>query len=84
VAALRACVLELVQLRALLFFQLRELLILGSQLPVEFREALQVVLDELDPPGACAKRRYSTTARRSPGSCAPLTSSAARSPSSCS
>src|SRR5256886_16798783 len=56
VAALRARMLELVQLRALLFFQLRELLILGSQLAVEFRETLQVVLDELDLPGARAPK----------------------------
>src|SRR5439155_16791653 len=54
VGALRARLLELVQSRALLLFQLRELLILGRELPVEFREAPQVVLDEPDLPGACA------------------------------
>src|SRR5256885_10151426 len=54
VTALRARVLELVQLRALLFFQLRERLVLGSQRAVELRQTLQVVLDELDLPGARA------------------------------
>ena len=50
--------------RALLLFQLREFLVLGLELHLQFGDALHVVLDELDLPGTRAPRRAGAGARQ--------------------